>query len=76
MNENLWKKDYMGRRDPKEIREERALKTYHQSLERMKKPEQPNVKPNIPTHQEELKRHQENLDALKRNPFSRNPFQR
>ena len=52
MNESLWKKDYMGRRDPKEIREERALKTYHQSLERMKKPEQPNVKPNIPTHQE------------------------
>lgn len=70
MNQNPWQKDYIGRRDPKVIREENATRNFQRQLQRIHQQPAPEAKP--ANHiEEELKNRQRDMNILRNNPMNR-----
>ena len=70
MNQNQWQKDYIGRRDPKVIREENANRVFEQRMRKIYQKPAPEQKP-VNYIEQEIKERQNNIRFLKSNPLNR-----
>ena len=70
MNQNPFQREYMGRRDPKVIREENATTVYQNRMQQIHQPKATEPKPTNFVDQE-LKRRQNDLRVLRNNPMNR-----
>ena len=70
MNQNQWQKDYIGRRDPKVIREENANRVFEQRMRKIYQKPAPEPK-TVNYIEQEIKERQNNILFLKSNPLNR-----
>jgi hypothetical protein len=70
MNQNKWQKDYIGRRDPKVIREENATRNFERQMQRIHQQPKPEPKP-VNYIEQELKNRQRDINVLRSNPMNR-----
>lgn len=66
MNQNQWQKDYIGRRDPKVIREENATRNFERQMQRIHQQPKP-----VNYIEQELKNRQRDINVLRSNPMNR-----